>query len=95
MTITLTSTVRKSEGPVEASMDGRTVMLNMASGKYFGLDDIGTDVWSRLEGSVAVMALVDALEALYDAPRATLEADVLEFLRALETEGLVEAVPSA
>jgi len=32
-----------------AEVDGEIVMMSIEQGRYFGLDDIGSDIWKRLD----------------------------------------------
>jgi hypothetical protein len=59
-----------------APVHDETVMMNIASGHYFGLDDIGSAIWRRLETPQTFDALIDALAAEYDAERSVIASDV-------------------
>jgi len=66
-----------------------TVILDLATGTYFGLDRVGADMW-RLMGEGRTLAEVcDAMQALYEATREQLERDVLELAEKLQAQGLV------
>lgn len=67
-----------------------TVLMSVESGCYGGLDDIGSDIWRRLEKPVSVAELCDGLAAEYEADRATIEADVLAFLHGLLQKQMIE-----
>jgi hypothetical protein len=70
-------------------MDDEVVILSVERGSYFGLDEIGSEIWHRLETPVRVEALCDALVAKYDADRSIIERDVLALLERLVAEGLI------
>jgi hypothetical protein len=70
-------------------MDDEVVILSVERGSYFGLDEIGSEIWQRLESPIRVEALCDALVAKYDADRSTIERDVLALLERLAAEDLV------
>jgi hypothetical protein len=75
---------------VAAAGEGeRTVLLDPRAGEYFGLDEVATRVWELLDGATPVSAIVDALEAEYDAPRAQLESDCSALLARLAALGVV------
>jgi hypothetical protein len=71
-------------------LDGEAVLLATESGKYFGLNEVGTRMWSllRLEGDVE--AVCQSLLAEYDVPEERLREDVAQFVGALADRGLVE-----
>jgi hypothetical protein len=87
--LSLTSLVKSASDLVSAPVDGEVVILSVERGSYFGLDEIGSEIWQRLETPVRVDALCDALAAQYDADRPTIERDVLVLLESLVAEGLV------
>jgi len=70
------------------------VLLNLKSETYFGLDEVGTRMWSVLTSSPSIRAAVDLLEAEYDAETGELQADVKALVERLREEGLVELVDS-
>ena len=83
------STVTIPEGVVFRDLDGEAVVLNLDSGIYFGLDEVGTRIW-RLAGEHSSLRLVlELLQAEYDVPASTLERDLLDFVDQLATKGLV------
>ena len=70
-------------------MDDEVVILSVERGSYFGLDEIGSEIWQRLESPIRVEALCDTLVAKYDADRSIIERDVLALLEKLVAEELV------
>jgi hypothetical protein len=74
---------------VAREVDAETVLLDLASGRYFDLDDTGSWVWRRLAAGARLGEVVDELAAEYDAPRERLAADVVAFVAELERERLV------
>jgi len=68
---------------------GRWVV--MAPERAFVPDEVALAVLQLLDGERTVAAIADALAARFDAPRAVIEADVLEMLRDLSARGVVSA----
>jgi hypothetical protein len=66
-----------------AAVHDETVMMDIDSGKYYGLDDIGTAIWQRLERPLPFGKLVEMLAAEYDAERATIARDVAKLLTSM------------
>src|SRR6266478_5996498 len=87
--LTLSSRVRWSDNQLAATVDQEVVVLSVERGSYYGLDDIGSEIWQRLANAVRVDALCASLAEKYDADRATIERDVLHLLEKLATEGLI------
>jgi hypothetical protein len=71
-------------------LDGEAVLLNMQSGKYFGLDPIGTRIWNLLieHGSLAI-AYQSVLDE-YDVDPDRLRFDFLALVDQLAMNGLIE-----
>jgi len=70
-------------------VEEEAVLLNLASGTYFGLDPVGARLWSLLSELGSVPAVVAAACEEFDADAADIERDVAEFVSALEKRGLV------
>ena len=87
--LSLTSLVRWSDDQLAATVDREIVILSVERGSYYGLDDIGSEIWQQLASPISIGTLCDALAARYDADRATIERDVLALLEDLVAEGLV------
>lgn len=82
--------VARSASCLSAEVGDEMVLMSVESGCYGGLDDIGSDIWRRIENPVAVAELCSALAAEYDAPRDAIEWDVLAFLDALRQKQMIE-----
>ena len=69
---------------------GESVLLDLASERYFGLDEVGTGMWKALTSGRTVDAAIEALLEEYEVTREQLREDVTVFIRTLEDAGLVE-----
>lgn len=80
-------------GPAESvaavTRDGRTILLEQTSGRYFGLSDVGTRVWELVQQRVAPLDIVSRLETEYDITRDRLVEDTAALLNALLSAGLI------
>src|SRR6266853_1901702 len=81
--------ISRSPSVLTAEVDGEVVMMSIEQGRYFGLDDIGSDVWHRIEPPCSFAALIDRLAADYDADRATIAADVQVLLARMAEQDVV------
>ena len=88
--LTLESIVAAKQGLVAAPMDDQLVMLDLAQGRYFGLDDIASAIWRGIAAPVRVGDLCDRLIERYDVDPDTCRSDTLDFLHQLHGEGLLE-----
>ena len=81
--------ISRSPAVLTAEVDGEIVMMSIEQGRYFGLDDIGSDIWKRLEQPCSFATLVDRLAADYAADRATIAADVEALLGRMAAQDVV------
>jgi hypothetical protein len=68
---------------------GETVLLDLESEQYFGLDAVGTRIWALIGEGLSVGGMIDTLLQEYEVERATLESDVEELLVRLSEAGLI------
>ena len=88
MTTTLDRTVSPSEDAVFRELEGESVLLNLETGMYFGLDPVGTRAWQLAAAEGSLRALRDRLVEEYDADPAVIERDLLALADALVSKGL-------
>jgi hypothetical protein len=81
--------ISRSPSVLTAEVDGEVVMMSIEQGQYFGLDDIGSDIWKRLDPPCVFSDLIDRLAADYDADRASIAADVRELLARMAERDVV------
>ena len=70
-------------------LDGESVILNLASETYFGLDKVGTQMWTSLTESGSIQVAYDVLLTEYDVDAQQLRIDLTELLTQLLDNGLV------
>jgi len=78
--VTDSTVISRSSSVLTAEVDGEIVMMSIERGRYFGLDDIGSDIWKRLDPPCAFADLIDRLVVEYEADRATIAEDVRALL---------------
>lgn len=71
-------------------LDGEAIILNLATGIYFGLDEVGTRLWALVTESGPLQRAVDVMAGEYDVDRPALEQDVLELAGGLVDKGLLQ-----
>jgi hypothetical protein len=65
------------------------VLLQLDTGVYYGLDDVGTRVWQLIVELGDLEAVLEVLLSEYDVERERLEADIERLVGELEVKGLV------
>jgi hypothetical protein len=71
-------------------VQGETVLLDLRSESYFGLDPVGAGIWRSLVQDRPLRQIVAELEQEYDATPERLSADLLALLESLVEAGLIE-----
>ncbi|HSI52905.1 MAG: PqqD family protein [Ramlibacter sp.] len=66
-----------------------TVLLDLASGNYYGLDPVGARIWQLLSDGKTLAQACEVLLAEYDVTRAALEQDVERLVAELGAKGLL------
>ena len=84
--------VRLSDDVVFRELEGEAVLLNLASGMYFGLDAIGTRVWQLLAEHQTLQAVFDHMLQEFEVDDPTLRSDLVALVDRLMEHGLVQAV---
>ena len=87
--------VRAARDQVSCDVQGEVVILGLADGIYYGLDEVGARVWSLMDTARTVGELRDALTTEYQVDAATAEHDLRALLTELVTRGLVDVDPAA
>lgn len=82
--------VRIPRHVVYRSFPTETVVLNLQTGQYHGLNATAGRMLEQLERSASMAEAVNELELVYDQPREVLEADIRELCEALLERGLIE-----
>ena len=84
-----TSVVSRSPSVVTAEADGEIMMMSIVHGRYWSLDEVGSEIWRRIEPPCTFDRLVDALAMEFDADRARIGADVRTLLARMISEDVV------
>ena len=78
-----------SDTVATADLGGESVLLDPVSGRYFGLNEVGTRIFELLSEPRSVSELVDILVQEYEVSPARLKADVEQFVGEMMSRGLV------
>jgi hypothetical protein len=87
--------VLRRAGLIEAEVDGELVALHVDNGTCYGFNGTATRIWAMVEEPKRLSELRDALVAEYDVEPDVCEAQLLDLLKDLESDGLIELRPVA
>jgi hypothetical protein len=68
------------------------VVLDLASGTYFGLDPVGARIWALMADGKNLGEICDQMLEEYDVTREELERDILRLADELNGQGLIQVV---
>lgn len=88
--ISMQSVVKVAKDRLCRSMDKETAILNLQNSTYYGLDSVGTYVWSLMQRPTSVKELRDAMLKKYEVDEERCERELLDLLQTMRSEGLVE-----
>ena len=71
------------------NFDGDSVLLDLNTGNYFGLNEIGTDIWLLLEKKFKIDEIKSRLIEIYDIDSEQIELDVENFIEKMSENNLL------
>jgi len=86
--------IKISDQVLSQEVSGETVLLDLQSEFYFGLDKTGTRIWELLQSGLSIEELIGKMLDEFEVDRETLEADVNALLGRLLDAGLVSVESS-
>lgn len=93
MELSLRDSIEVAPDIVFRELDGEAVILNLESGIYFGLDQVGTRIWQLIQEHGALQKVFETMCDEFDVGSDALENDLLELVAELCAKGLVRASP--
>lgn len=86
----LSDKVAISENVVAREVSGETVLLNLETGTYFGLNAVGGRIWALVEAQPRTLAEVrDVVQQEFDVTAEEAERDLLQLAADLSEHGLL------
>ena len=89
MTDILQRRLSPSDDAVESAVGDETVILHLKNGTYYGLDVVGTRIWSLLKEGLAPLDICQRLAKEYDIAPDVIEGDARRFLTDLAAQDIV------
>lgn len=88
-TLDLDTKIVRNSGLLDSEIDGETVMMSVEQGNYYGLNQVGTEIWKLIETPTVVRDVCKALVTEYKVDKDICEKEVLSFLNDLTSEKIV------
>ncbi|MBI4500159.1 MAG: PqqD family protein [Gemmatimonadetes bacterium] len=83
------ATVVAAESLLSSRFDEELVILNLESGIYYGLEQVGARIWDLIKRPVRVGSIRDTLVSEYQVDPGRCERDLQALLKDLAAKGLV------
>jgi len=90
MTISFSDRVTVPDDVLISNLQDESVILNLDSERYYGLDDVGTRFLSDLTTSESIETAYDRLRNEYDVDPQVLREDLAALVESLINQGLVD-----
>lgn len=84
------STVVTTKEQVSSDLAGEAVILNFKSGKYYGLNAVGSRVWNLIQEPRTLNDIRNTLLEEYEVEPDCCDRDLVALLQNLADEGLIE-----
>lgn len=88
--VSLTDHLTVPEAVIARELDTETVLLNLETGIYFGLDAVGSDMWRAIRATETVGDALTHVQVQYEAAADTVRADFLRLTEELLAKGLLQ-----
>ncbi len=88
--VSFSARVRIPDDVLISRLQEESVILNLDSERYFGLDDVGTRFLSVLTSSDSIEAAYQSLAEEYDVDREVLRQDLVALIQNLQQQGVIE-----
>jgi predicted transcriptional regulator len=72
-------------------LDDELVLLNIANSQYYGLDNVGADMWNLLLEHREADIVVNRLREKYEVDETTVRCDLQTLIQSLRELGLLKA----
>ena len=87
--ISLQQKVTLSKEVLSQEVDEETVLLDLKSESYFGLDEVGTRIWQLLNNGCNLQGVFETLLAEYEVDEKQLDKDLQSHIAQLVEAGLI------
>ena len=85
----LNQTITLSPEVISQEVSGETVLLDLESENYFGLDEVGTRIWQLIKETGDLRDIYDTLLEEYEVGEERLQTDLAALLTEIAGLGLV------
>ena len=88
--LSMRSTVAAAKGQISTRLADEIVILDLKSGIYYGLDEVGVRIWELLQTPQLIGEIRDTIATEYDVEPTVCERELLRLLQDLAAKKLIE-----
>jgi hypothetical protein len=81
-----------SKDQIFRDLGDETVILNLRTGLYCGLNEVGASIWAQIKEQKSIQDILDALLKEYDVDPEQCRRDLLKLLQQLADNDLIEII---
>ena len=85
-------TIRVSEQALFRQLDDGAIALNLDTGSYYALNEVGARMWALLVEGDSSAEVVETIVAEFEVTREQVEIDLSKLIKELEANGLIVKV---
>jgi hypothetical protein len=86
-----TCVISKKNELLSSEIDGEVVMMNIETGKYIGMNSVGSEIWKILEKEpISISQISERLSKVFKVEASTCEKEVLNFCNRMLNEKLIQ-----
>jgi hypothetical protein len=85
----LSDVLTHAEDVLHRNMDDETVLVDLRTGTYFGLNPAGSYIWGRLDGATPLASVLEGILGEFEVDEETARADLLRIAAELCERDLV------
>jgi hypothetical protein len=85
--------VVNTPGVAAKVIDGEAIIMNLTTGMYFSMDQVGAVVWDWLEAGRSLGEIIQELVARYEVPAEDAKADLDQLISQAIEDGLISEAP--
>lgn len=87
----LSDTISIPKEVMTRKVGDETVILDLASGTYYGLNSLGSRIWQLLGEGLSLAVVCERLLEEYDVSADVLQSDALKLVSDLQAKGLIRS----
>jgi Coenzyme PQQ synthesis protein D (PqqD) len=84
------SIVEVNQDQISSALGGEAVILNLKTGIYHGLNDVGARIWTLIQEAIAVKDIKQTLVEEYEVEAQQCDRDLIALLESLLAAGLID-----